>query len=176
MQNLFSKSDSAVIGDYPTNSNVTAAAFAWPTGPGVPPLVNAITFGDNSVTRYAAKALTPALGKTYTLSFYVLMDDLGAPVCGAAGLGTDFFPLVSVAITSGVVVTRMDVTNVYRISYTFVGAGAAINIGIQKLATPNTGPRTFKASGYQIVRANWAGAYAATDAAPIDTGNIRGIS
>lgn len=177
IQNLFSRSDSSNLADYPTNSNVTAAAFTWPTGN--PGLLNAVTFGDNSVSRTAAKAYTLVGGTTYTLSFYVLMDDLGAPILGVAGIGVDFFVLVTIAINNtSAVVSRLDSTNIYRISYTFTQATTiTTNVGLQKLSTPNSSPRTFKVSGFQLVTANWAGPYTPTPTdAAINNGSIRGLN
>lgn len=171
-QNLLIYSDPANSGQFSNISNATVSSFAWPSIIGVSPsLVNATIFGDNSVSRSAYNSFTPTKGMTYTLSFYVKMDDGSVPVCSTTGGTSDFIPVMeTVAIQNTAIVTAMG-DGVYKITTTYTATGAGgFYWGVAKFNTNSV--KTFKASGFQLVAANWSGPYKNTSGSAYNFGNI----
>ena len=165
-QNLFSYSDPSTLIELGPNGNVTAAAYAWANSQNS----NAITFGDNSLLRYAYKQLNLSVGVSYTLSVFMIMDDLSVPIGSSALAPADFDLIFNNSQTAGNVVTSMG-NNIYRISYTTTGLGSTANYGVVKYVTNSA--KGFKVSGYQINQGNIC-VYKRTFATPYDIGNLRG--
>jgi len=117
-------------------------------GTAVPSFTNGLAFGINSVDRTASKTITLVVGVTYTVSIYVIMDDLGVPVAGGSYASGDFRMLIDgYGTTAGTAVHVGN--NVYRVSATFTCiTGGARACGLGKYTGQSA--RTFRASGIQV--------------------------
>lgn len=139
-RNLLTYSEGKVA-NLNVNSGVTDATTS------ITPYFNSIQFGNNSVQRYAYKTFTPTVSITYTLSVFVQMDDDSVPVVGSnSGIG-DFCMVLEGAVNTSPIVTAVG-GNVYRVSASKIGAGAAGNFGIFKNTPQST--KGFRITGYQL--------------------------
>jgi hypothetical protein len=162
--NRFTNTD-GLLATY-TSSNVTQAATGF-TG-----FTNAVQFGDNSVQRFAYKTnYSLPSGTLYTQSFYIVMDDGGAPVPGAqTDAGADF-SIVShngqVSTLTNCVVTLVAGT-VYRVSISRTATATSANNGIIKNTFHSA--RGFKVSGFQLETAGYLSSYAESGATALTRG------
>ncbi|MBS9720160.1 hypothetical protein JYU29_05600 [Tianweitania sp. BSSL-BM11] len=127
-----------------------------------------IAFSVATETTYVYKAHpAPAVGDTWTFSFFIEMDDGLAPNIGGAGAanGSDhpFAPFIHNALQpmSNWVVTDCG-NKLYRVAVTHTAVATNSHIGVLKY--PGNNARTFKISGYQIEKASFASSYTKTDA------------
>lgn len=138
-------------------SEITAAQAS---GSGVTTATTSITgfessiqFGDNSVSRWAyvgaSSNLAYTVGATGTVSFYVQMDDGGAPVIGnvvGPNYG-DFCIVVGGNVAASPAITAIG-NGIYRVYGSgTIGAQSSSN-GPVKYSTQSS--RTFKVTGYQV--------------------------
>ena len=140
--NLLTYSEGTVAQMY-SSSGVTDA------GTTISGFANTITFGDNSVLRYAYKALAITAGTSYIASFFVQMDDNSAPTVGTGSSGGDFSIICDTGYAPTVTATLFS-GNIYRVTGAITSAtgGTTRNVGIIK----NTGQSSkgFRVTGYQL--------------------------
>ena len=119
---------------------------------------NAIVFGDNSTTRYAYYSSAVSSGASYSLSFFVKMDDNSVPIPA-----TDFLlVLAGTSIASGYTIDNYG-NNVYRVSVSGTAGASNTANGILKVASHSA--KTFKISGFQIEAGSYATSYIPTQGA-----------
>lgn len=110
-----------------------------------------IAFGDNAVGRNAYKLATVAAG-TWTLSFYVQMDDGTLPFCGPISAGIDFGIMFDQSFLPNAVVTITPVPGIaglYRCQTANVAAGVPNRyFGVVKY--PGMSTKGFRVSGYML--------------------------
>ena len=144
-------------------------------GTAVPSFTNGLAFGINSVDRTAGKTITLVVGVTYTVSIYVIMDDLGVPVAGGSYASGDFRMLIDgYGTTAGTAVHVGN--NVYRVSATFTCiTGGARLCGLGKYTGQSA--RTFRASGIQVEVGSTLTDYEPTNTiTPSANANIKGYN
>ena len=150
-------------------SDVTYGSYSW----GLNGFSNATIFGDNSVLRYRYGA-TILASTEYTISCFVIMDDLSEPnVSLVNGAGDFCFVLAGTAATGVINANQSMGNNIWRVSKTATsGTGYLTNNGVIKYTgQSSTG---FKVVGWQIEQASSAGNYILTDgAAAIDVTTIQ---
>ena len=119
---------------------------------------NAIVFGDNSTTRYAYYSNTVSSGASYSLSFFIKMDDNSVPIPA-----TDFLlVLAGTSIASGYTIDNYG-NNVYRVSVSGTAGASNTANGILKVASHSA--KTFKISGFQIEAGSYPTSYIPTQGA-----------
>ena len=147
--------------------NITYGSYSW----GLNGFSNATIYGDSSVTRYRYGA-TALQNTEYTLSCYVIMDDLTEPSIGNNTASGDF----SITIGGGQATlntTSVNVSgNVWRISRTITtGTTNLTRNGIVKYTSQSD--KGFKVVGWQLEQSATVGNYILTDgAAAIDVTTI----
>ncbi len=161
-QNLLTNSDPATLAQLSPKDQVTVAPYAWPVGPG---LSNAVSFGDNSILRYAYQQFSVTAGTQYTLSYYVQMEDNTIPIIVGQTAPSDFVLVWQASVLTGTA-TPMG-NGVYRVTGTAVATVTGVtNFGAVKYTTNST--KSFKISGYQLVKGAKPGAYNKTTSATIN--------
>ncbi len=119
---------------------------------------NAIVFGDNSTTRYAYYSSAVSSGASYSLSFFIKMDDNSVPIPA-----TDFLlVLAGTSIASGYTIDNYG-NNVYRISVSGTAGASNTANGILKVASHSA--KTFKITGFQIEAGSYPTSYIPTQGA-----------
>ena len=109
-------------------SGVTYESFNWAIG-----FTNCVKFGDNSATRYRYGG-TVSVSTEYTLSAFVIMDDLSEPIIGGQTSDKDFSLVLAGAIGVGVNSSVNMGNNIWRVSGTATTSASAstLNNGIIK--------------------------------------------
>lgn len=128
-----------------TTSNVSDA------GTPITGFAQSLAFGNNSVQRSATKPISVTSGTPYTISFYIQMDDGGAPVIGSTNTTGDFsFTLNGVIGTTNPLVRKIgDTGTLYRVSAArTASATTSHEAGITKFTGQSA--RTFRVVGIQV--------------------------
>jgi hypothetical protein len=121
---------------------------------------NAIVFGDNSTTRYAYYSSTVSSGASYSLSFFIKMDDNSVPIPA-----TDFLlVLAGTSIASGYTIDNYG-NNVYRVSVSGTAGASNTANGILKVASHSA--KTFKITGFQVEQGSYATSYIPTQGSAV---------
>ena len=146
-----------------TNSDGNASTYTVSNvsdGTAVPGFTNGLAFGNNSVQRSATKSISVTSGTAYSISFFVIMDDAGAPVVGTTNSTGDF----SIALNAVIATTKLERligSNVYRVSASITaGATSSQAAGIIKYTGQSA--RTFRVTGIQVETGLRATSYIAT--------------
>jgi hypothetical protein len=141
--NLLTNSDGN-LATYTTNSNVSNAIVP------INGFTNSIQFGDNSVSRFAYKrTFTPTIGIQYVLSVFVQMDDDSLPIVGSTNSTGDFSLIINGNTANiNVLAQRVNDTNVYRCSASFVAISTNTQFGVNKFVTQSV--KGFKITGIQL--------------------------
>jgi hypothetical protein len=128
----------------------------------IPGFANSIQFGDNSVARYSYRSsnvLGTAIGSTYTLSVFVMMDDGTAPVVANTISGDFLFVWEGGTVVGGMIQSFGN--GLYRCSVRVVATLAASgNNGIVKYTTHSA--RGFRITGLQLQLGHYADSYIPT--------------
>ena len=173
-QNLVTYSDPDTVGRYGAASNISVGPYVWT---GVPwlNLVNATEFADNTVTRLGYKnVLAFPIGVTVYISAYVELYSGLAPVQGSTIATSDITLIAASAYLTSLNVEHV-AGAVYRVSkYILMATAGSLYYGVVKVNTNL--PGGFRASGIQVVQANWPGPYQPTLATPVNTGPIRNLA
>ena len=134
---------------------------------------NAIAFGDNSTTRYAYYNSSVASGTTYSLSFFIKMDDNSVPVPT-----TDFLVvLAGTSFGAGYNVESYG-NNVHRVSVSGVASASNTANGVLKVASNST--KGFRISAFQVEAGSYSTSYIPTSGTTVtrnqDTCATTGLS
>ena len=123
---------------------VTYEAFNWAIG-----FVNCIKYGDNSTAR-ARYGGSVAASTEYTLSAFVIMDDLSEPVIGGQSSGNDFTFVLGGTVHSNANPSVNMGNNIWRVSVTATTTSSpnVANNGIIKYTTQSS--KGFRVVGLQL--------------------------
>lgn len=128
----------------------------------IPGFANSIQFGDNSMARYSYRSsnvVGTAIGSTYTLSVFVMMDDGAAPVVTNTISGDFLFVWEGNSVAGGMIQSLGN--GLYRCSVRVVATLAASgNNGIVKYTTHSA--RGFRITGLQLQLGHYADSYIPT--------------
>lgn len=126
-----------------------------------------LAFGDNSVQRSATKPISVTSAATYSISIFLEMDDASAPVIGATNATGDVsITLNGVIATANLLVKRMGIGNLYRISGSIVASATASHAaGLTKYVGQSA--KTFRVIGIQVETDSRATSYIATAGATV---------
>ena len=141
-------------------SDVTYGSYSW----GLNGFSNATIFGDNSVLRYRYGS-TILASTEYTISCFVIMDDLSEPNVSLVNVVGDFGFVLAGTASGGVINANQSMgNNIWRVSKTATsGTSNLTNNGVIKYTgQSSTG---FKVVGYQLEESSSAGNYILTDGA-----------
>jgi len=153
--NLLTNSDGN-LATYTTNSNVSDAVIP------INGFTNSIQFGDNSVSRVAYKRnFTPTIGVQYTLSVFVQMDDNSLPIIGLTNSTGDFSLIINGNTANiNLLAQRVNDTNVYKCSASFVAITTNTQFGVAKFLTQSA--KGFRITGIQLEAGSNATSYIPT--------------
>ena len=133
---------------------ITYESFNWFLG-----FSNCIKFGDNSSLRYRYGATVSATTQ-YTISAFVIMDDLSEPLVGVNSVTGDF-AFVCGGVSGGVANENIYYgNNIYRVSTTLNAGTNANNSGIIKYTSQSS--KGFRVVGLQIEQGGYATSYIPT--------------
>lgn len=134
-----------------TSSGITYESFDWSLG-----FTNCVRFGDNSVIRFRYGA-SVAASTQYTISAFVIMDDLSEPEPSTSSILGDFSFVVG-GSTSGTVNQNISYgNNIYKVSATITSGTKANNNGIVKYTTQSS--KGFRVVGWQVEQGSYATSY-----------------
>lgn len=135
-------------------TGVTYESFSWRLG-----FSNCIKYGDNSVVRFRYGAFVSA-STEYTLSAFVIMDDLSEPLVGVNTVTGDF-TFVCGGATGGVANENIYYgNNIYRVSTTLTSGTNAGNNGIIKYTGQSS--KGFRVVGLQVEAGSYSTSYIPT--------------
>ena len=142
-----------------TSGGVTYESFNWAIG-----FTNCVKYGDNSVTRYRYGG-TVSASTEYTLSAFVIMDDLSEPMIGGQTSDKDFSFVLGGAVGVGVNSSVNMGNNIWRVSGTATTSASpnASNNGIIKYTAQSN--KGFRVVGFQVEQQSYATSYIPTNGA-----------
>lgn len=160
--NLFANSEPTA--DEGLASNITYESYAWGYG-GFTTAVR-INGGGSPRRWYGASVVS---GRTYNLSFYVIMDDGSIPVVGETSSqpNSDFGLVMNGTVASGFsnLTTENVSGNIYRVSGYKVATGTSTTqIGISQ-SSSNSG-KAFRVTGFQLTEGQDLSEYQKTPVTP----------
>jgi hypothetical protein len=122
-------------------SGISYESFIWSLG-----FTNCVKFGDNSALRFRYGGSVFA-STQYTVSAFVIMDDLSEPLVGNSSSVGDF-SFVAGGIVGGVVNSNVYYgNNIYRVSTTLTSGSNLSNNGVIKYTTQSS--KGFRITGFQ---------------------------
>ena len=140
-------------------ANVSYENFNWAIG-----FTNCVKYGDNSVLRYRYGG-TVSASTEYTLSAFIIMDDLSEPIIGGQTSGNDFTFVLGGAVYSNANSSINMGNNIWRVSVT--GTTSALpsiaNNGIIKYTAQSS--KGFRVVGLQLEENSFATSYIPTNGA-----------
>jgi len=141
------------------SGGITYESFNWFLG-----FSNCIKFGDDSSLRFRYGATVSATTQ-YTISAFVIMDDLSEPLVGVSSVTGDF-AFVCGGITGGVANENIYYgNNIYRVSTTLTSGTNANNSGIIKYTSQSS--KGFRVVGLQIEQGSYATSYIPTQGSAV---------
>ena len=128
------------------------------------PFPTGLAFGDNSTDTYAYKRPQVSANTACAISFFIVMDDGGAPVAASSSgdSGGDFVPVITnQALYTGVkIIPRGGALYKVIASATTPASISNYNSGVVKFSSNSS--RTFKTSGWQIEQQGFVSSYIKT--------------
>ena len=150
----------------PTSSETSAGgityeSFNWSLG-----FTNCIKFGDNSQSRYRYFTGTVANSTEYTISAFVIMDDLSEPVLGINSSSGDLILRVggTTATTGNLPNVNMG-NNIYRVSSVITSDAGGGSTGLLKYS--NASNKGFRVVGFQLEQASYPTSYIPTQGSTV---------
>ena len=141
------------------SGGITYESFNWFLG-----FSNCIKFGDDSSLRFRYGATVSATTQ-YTISAFVIMDDLSEPLVGVSSVTGDF-AFVCGGVTGGVANENIYYgNNIYRVSTTLTSGTNANNSGIIKYTSQSS--KGFRVVGLQIEQGSYATSYIPTQGSAV---------
>jgi hypothetical protein len=142
-----------------TAGNILYENFTWALG-----FTNCIKYGDNSVARYRYGG-TVSASTEYTLSAFVIMDDLSEPIIGGQTSGNDFTFVIGGGVFNNANASVNMGNNIYRVSVTATTSASpnTANNGIIKYTTQSN--KGFRVVGYQLEQGSYPTSYIPTQGA-----------
>jgi len=142
--------------------DITYESFSWSNG-----FTNCVKFGDNSAIRYRYGS-TVSINTEYTISFFVIMDDLSIPIASLSSSTGDFAISVGGTISGGVINTNVNLgNNIYRVSKTVTTSGTvnATNNGAIKYTGQSS--KGFRVVGAQLEQSPYASSLIPTNGSTV---------
>ena len=135
-------------------SGISYESFIWTLG-----FTNCVKLGDNSAVRFRYGGSVLA-STQYTISAFVIMDDLSEPLVGNSSSVGDFSFVVG-GIVGGVVNSNVHYgNNIYRVSTTITSGSNLSNNGVIKYTTQSS--KGFRITGFQLEQGSYATSYIPT--------------
>ena len=142
------------------SGGITYESFNWFLG-----FSNCIKFGDNSSLRFRYGA-TVSASTEYTLSVFIIMDDLSEPFITNSAASGDFSLNIGNTIASGTNNPNVSMgNNIWRVSKTSVANVTSSNNGIIKYTSQSS--KGFRVVGLQIEQGSYATSYIPTQGSAV---------
>jgi hypothetical protein len=142
-------------------TGITYESFNWNLG-----FTNCIKFGDNSQTRYRYFTGSIANSTEYTISAFVIMDDLSEPVLGTGSdTGDLIFRVGGQSATTGNLPNVNMGNNIYRLSSVITSASGGGTTGLLKYS--NQSNKGFRIVGFQLEEGSYATSYIPTSGSAV---------
>jgi len=144
-----------------STGNILYESFNWAIG-----FSNCVKYGDNSTTRYRYGG-TISASTEYTLSAFVIMDDLSEPIIGGQTSGNDFTFVIGGAVYSNANSSINMGNNIWRVSVTATSTASPsfTNNGIVKYTAQSN--KGFRVVGYQLEQNSYATSYIPTNGSTV---------
>ena len=144
-----------------TSGGVTYESFNWEIG-----FTNCVKYGDNSAIRFRYGG-TVSASTEYTLSAFVIMDDLSEPIIGGQTSDKDFTFVLGGGIFSNANSSVNMGNNIWRVSVTAITSASpnAGNSGIIKFTSQSN--KGFRVVGYQLEQQSYATSYIPTSGSTV---------
>ena len=142
------------------SGGVTYESFNWTIG-----FTNCVKYGDNSAIRYRYGG-TVLASTEYTLTAFVIMDDLSEPIIGRQTSDKDFSLVISGSVVNPNSSVNMG-NNIWRVSSTAISSASANfgNNGILKYTAQSS--KGFRVVGYQLEESSFATSYIPTNGSTV---------
>lgn len=139
---------------------VTYESFNWTIG-----FTNCVKYGDNSAVRYRYGG-TVLASTEYTLSAFVIMDDLSEPIIGGQTSDKDFTLVLGGSVVNPNSSVNMG-NNIWRVSSTAITSASPNvgNSGILKYTTQSS--KGFRVVGWQLEQNSFATSYIPTNGSTV---------
>ena len=144
-----------------TSGNITYESFNWALG-----FSNCVRYGDNSALRFRYGGTVSASTK-YTLSAFVIMDDLSEPITGGQTSGDDFTFVLGGSVFSNANSSVSMGNNIWRVSITATTSASpnAGRNGLIKFTTQSS--KGFRVVSYQLEQQSFATSYIPTNGSTV---------